>query len=79
MGLLDPPPSTGGGNTHAVGGGELAWEEEDGDGVPGLPSSEGLPVLGGARRINPAGDPKTRISAILAPRLLWLSTVSQSD
>jgi hypothetical protein len=57
MGLLDPPPSTGGGSTHAVG--ELAWEEGDGDGVPGLPSSEGLPVLGGARRINPAGDPKT--------------------
>jgi hypothetical protein len=78
MGLVDPPPSMRGGSTHAVRE-ELAWEEGDGDGVPGLPSSEGLPVLGGARRINPAGDPKTRISAILAPRLLWLSTVSQSD
>jgi hypothetical protein len=42
MGLVDPPPSTGGGSTHTVGE-ELAWEEEDGDGVPKLPSSEGYP------------------------------------
>jgi hypothetical protein len=34
MGLLDPPPSTGGGNTHAVGGGSLLGKRRMGTGCP---------------------------------------------
>ena len=34
-------------------------------------------VVGGARHADPVSDPKDPNPAILAPQLLWLSTVSQ--
>jgi hypothetical protein len=46
---------------------------------PDLPSGDGNYRFGGEWHTDPASDHKDPNPATLAPRLLWLSTVSQSD